>query len=423
MSKEIAGQLLTRFDTLSVSKIEDQKLPSPREIARIGAEKNLALAKELLGDDHPYIIHEKKKMGKLDRYVEVTSNLLDDAIGKWGGILEIDESAKEDELKNLIDYDVNRYNYLSALDSITSTLITGEWREDGKIDVPYREVATGDKGAYPFTQGFAIDLLEYSASDKEEAYEVYKDARVPFIFLLEENLDVLEDRYKVDGQLDEKAQELMANLKGYFGQSIDLIAKLYNGQQVELSDDAKENYHDLRLSEETRNELGKVGCIVLHPYYGQHVTDDMNNKDEPGTLLVPIFNLPWITPEGHLSYQFANWNIPNFEHETQHLSDFRVYDGAPISGSLLEIRAFSKQVAYQKQNGMEKAAKHTEKYLAPYVKIIKGTLDETPHVDVYYLHSLESSLSQLPEDKAEVVKQKLEEYKAKYHITDEELEQ
>lgn len=364
-------------------KNPDHKSANAYDLAQTVFRQNLDIAINVLGPNHSLVrFIERKSLNKTRQYVDVTAYLLSDTLSRWGNAVGIGKNDHKTALVNLIDFDCNRFGYLSTIEAVVHTLASGKWEEDGKVKVPYQVVnRPGEKGVYVFEKGFAENALNFHSNGKSPTYKAYRDTRVPFLYIYAAPLGELEP---------------------HLGQVFDLISSLYHGQNINVNEKVKSMFTPLTLSEETRKELGRCGCLVLHPTKYQHVSQGMRKADEAGVFLVPIYEIPWIDEEGWPDDGFREWTLSQFEHETRHLADFRKYNGSPISASLLETRAFLKQIDFHQRNRQTIQVQTAREYLNPYLGILAGNQKAT-HVEEYYIKNINTALTKLSPRELELV--------------------
>lgn len=360
----------------------EQRETNPYDLASTLAQQNLDMVQSLLGPDHSLtrFIERETTVEKTRQYVDRTNFLLSDTLTRWENLVGIKESEQKTALINLIDFDYNRFVYLSTVEAVIQTLISGKWEEDGKVKVPYQVInRPGEQGVYVFEKVFAADCLDYHSNGNSQSYKAYRDERVPWLYMY--------------------AAEL-GDLEKHVSQVFDVLSTLYHGETIEVADDAKKLFSPLALSEETRDELSRCGCLVLHPTKNQHMS--IKRENEPGVILVPIYHIPWIVEDGWPINLFREWTLSQFEHETQHLKDFRVYNGSPISATLLEARAFLKQIDFHRTNRQGNRVESTMKHLNPYLGILVGNKQPT-HSEQYFIKSINATLTQLSPESLELV--------------------
>lgn len=360
----------------------EQRETNPYDLASTLTQQNVDVVQSILGPDHPltHFIKRGTTPEKTKQYVDGTTLLLDDTLARWGNGVGIKESDTKTALTNLIVYDRSRLGYLATVEDIVYTLVSGKWEEDGKVKVPYRVTnRLGEEGIYVFEKMFAADCLDYHSNGNSQFYKAYRDDRVPWLYMY--------------------AAEL-GDLEKHVSQVFDFLSALYHGEIIEVADDAKKLFPPLALSEETRDELSRCGCLVLHPTKNQHIS--VKTENEPGVILVPIYHLPWIVEDGRPTCLFREWTLSQFEHEAIHLGDSRFYKGGPHSIALTEARAFLKQLDFHRQNKQDGREKQTMANLNPYLGILAGNKQPT-HTEQYFIKSINTALTQLPPESLELV--------------------
>lgn len=369
----------------SLSSREKQKVVEANhyEHAQRIAGQNLEIAQRILGNNHPLCLHIKRdSVDKVHQYVDITTILLKDTLVRWGKTVGIEEDKICIALTSLIDFDWNRIRYFDMVRAVILTLLTGIFEEDGEVSVGYHAVNTQESGVYKFYKLFAARALDFYSNRERGTYEAYRDTRVPWLYIY--------------------ASEL-GELESHMNQTFDIMSAVYHGESEFSNGDNVISF--LRLSEETRSELAKVGCLVLHPTVKHHITQGMKNGDEPGVILVPILRIPWIR-DGQPTNSFTEWTLSQFEHETKHHADSRIYNGIPVSIALLETRAFLKQVDFHERNGQLSRIETVMSFLLPYLSILSG-VQEFTHQEKNSIDSINNDLNQLSPEALELVWQVL----------------
>lgn len=378
---ELQLQLVTGF-TRKDLKTPEHRETNPYDLALALAQQNLDVAQSILGPNHPLtrFIKRGTTAEKTKQYVDGTKLLLGDTLARWKNVVEIGIGEQDIVLKRLIDFDCSRFGYLSIVEAVIHTLISGEWEENGKVKVPYQVInRPGEKGVYVFEKVFAADCLGYHSNGNSQSYKAYRDDRVPWLYMY--------------------AAEL-GDLEKHVSQVFDILSALYHGETIEVSDDAKKLFPPLALSEETRDELSRCGCLVLHPIKNPHVSIKIGNR--PGVILVPIYHIPWIKEDGWPTSSFREWTLSQFEHEATHLRDSGVYNSSPNSVVLTEARAFLRQIDFHRKNKQDGKVESTMEYLNPYLGVLSGNKQPT-HAEKYYIKNINAALTQLSPELLELV--------------------
>lgn len=383
MSKEISykerevqeAYVLDRIKTYAEEALGfDLGIGDAFELASHGRIHNLNLGRRTLNRTHPFVVYsESKYSAGLDQYVERTRSLLAETLGSWGKDINL-ENDQESALLSLVSYDI----YLSCFETfeeILSILVSDHWEEGGKVNVPYKLSGRGEIGEYKINKELAARFLDFYSNDKRERFEAIKD---PYSGVL----------YIVAGNLGD-------HLEPYLEETIAIIGMLRRGEKIGSEEARKFYWTDTKLPDDIREELGRCGCLILHPTIDYPVVQPLVDPSEAGVMVVPICDIPWVV-DGWLDLAFVDITIPSLIHDLKHLEDLREhYRKAPHSNTLLEVRSICTELDYFERLGWaHDAFDYKRKALLPYVSILKGEPRIT-HTTEFHLGSIKIALSKL----------------------------
>ena len=126
------------------------------------------------------------------------------------------------------------------------------------------------------------------------------------------------------------------------------------------------------LSEGCREEMSKIGWIIVNADLHPSLEDIMDGKDL--SILAITGGFHWEENDPQHPGMLA--------HEMRHASDMRKMGQRPYCSTLLELRAFSDEIAYYERNKcrseysdrIHRRIKEIREYLRPYLEITQGNL-------------------------------------------------